>query len=90
MMRLDFSGEPAFILGPNAKLARKALAGGYKYKRMQVSGEARFQERPDKNRYSHIADAIQYLVLGAVGGDKVVGGYGNTELDYSQSYKGVV
>lgn len=90
MMRLDFTGEPAFLLGPKAKLARKALAGGYKYKRMQVSGEARFQERPDKNRYSHIADAIQYLTLGAVGGVRVVGGYSTKELDYSETQRGVV
>lgn len=90
MMRLDMSGEPAFILGPKAKLARKALAGGYKYKRMQVSGEARFQERPDKNRYSHIADAIQYLVLGAVGGEKVIGGYSSKEIDYSTTARAVV
>jgi len=83
MQRLDFAGKPAFIVGPKAKMLRKALAGGYKYKRMQVTGDARFMDKPDKGRYSHVADALQYMVLGAVGGERVIGGYGNKAIDYS-------
>lgn len=90
MQRLDFSGRPAFVVGPKAKMLRKALAGGYKYKRIQVTGEQRFQDKPDKGRYSHVADALQYLVLGAVGGDRVVGGYGKQPIDYSATSKGIV
>lgn len=82
MMRLDFKGKPAFILGPKAKMVRKALAGGYKYKRMQVTGEERYQEKPDKGRYSHVADALQYCMLGAVGGERVMGGYGDFVPEY--------
>ena len=83
LQRLDFAARPAFLIGPKAKMTRKAFAGGYKYKRIQVTGQEKFQDKPDKGKYSHIADAVQYLVLGAVGGDNVVGGYGNQELDYS-------
>jgi hypothetical protein len=90
MQRLDFSGKPAFIVSPKAKMLRKALAGGYKYKRMQVSGEQRFQDKPDKGRYSHVADAMQYMVLGAVGGDRVIGGYGKQKVDYSATNRMVV
>jgi hypothetical protein len=90
MQRLDFGGKPAFIISPKAKMLRKALAGGYKYKRMQVSGEARFQDKPDKGRYSHVADAMQYMVLGAVGGDRVIGGYGKQKVDYSTTNRMVV
>lgn len=90
MGRLDFSSKPAFIVGPKAKMLRKALAGGYKYKRMQVSGEAKFQDKPDKGRYSHVADALQYLMLGAVGGERVIGGYGKQEIDYSETNKLVI
>lgn len=82
MMRLDFSGHPAFMVFPRANLTRKALAGGYKYKRMNVSGSERFQEKPDKGRYSHAADALQYAVLGAVGDSAVIGGYGDQKIDY--------
>ncbi len=38
--------------------------GGYHYRRMQVTGE-RFEERPNKNKFSHVHDALQYLVIGA-------------------------
>lgn len=77
--------EPAFLLCPHkAPMTRKALAGGYKYKRMMVTGQERYQDKPDKGRYSHIGDALQYLFLGAVGGDRVVGGYGDQVIDYSQ------
>ena len=31
---------------------------------MEVSGE-RYADKPDKNMYSHIHDALQYLLLGA-------------------------
>ena len=86
MQRLDFTGKPAFIVGPKAIMCRKSLAGGYKYKRMQVSGEQRFQDKPDKqSKYSHVGDAIQYLMLGAVGGDRVIGGYGKKDIDYSET-----
>jgi hypothetical protein len=85
------TGKPAFLLCANkAKMCRKALAGGYKYRRMQVSGQERFQDKPDKGRYSHIGDAIQYMTLGAVGGDRVVGGISNNELDYSTTNRIVV
>ena len=90
MQRLDFKGNPAFLLGPKAKMIRKALSGGYKYKRMQVTGEARFQDKPDKGRYSHVADALQYMMLGAVGGERVIGGYGSQEIDYSETNRLVV
>lgn len=90
MQRLDFRGKPAFIIGPKAPMARKACSGGYKYKRMQVSGQQRFQDKPDKGRYSHVGDGIQYLFLGAVGGERVVGGYSNKPIDQSELRKGIV
>jgi len=90
LQRLDFSGQPAFTVCPAANMTRKAFAGGYKYKRLQVSGEQRFVDKPDKGKYSHISDAVQYLVLGALGGDRVIGGYGKQEIDYSQTEKGIV
>ena len=43
---------------------RKALAGGYCYKRLQVSGEDRFRDVPDKNMHSHVAESLQYALIG--------------------------
>lgn len=90
MQRLDFRGQPAFLVGPKAIMTRKALSGGYKYKRMQVSGQQRFQDKPDKGRYSHVGDAVQYLFLGAVGGDRVIGGFGKQEIDQSELRRSIV
>jgi hypothetical protein len=83
MQRLDFTGYPAFCITPGAPTVRKACAGGYKYKRMAVAGAERYQDKPDKGKYSHAGDALQYMFLGSVGGDRVVGGYSDTIIDYS-------
>jgi hypothetical protein len=58
-------GEPGLIVHPNCRMLRKAMAGGYQYKRVQVSGEERFRDAPDKNMYSHVAEAGQYMLVGA-------------------------
>lgn len=65
MTTLVMGGQPALVLSPRCKMLRKALAGGYRYRRLQVAGEERYTDVPDKGRYSHVADAQQYLMLGA-------------------------
>ena len=57
-------GEPALLIHPQAKLLRKAMGGGYAYKRLQIGGEERFRDVPDKNHFSHVAESLQYLLLG--------------------------
>jgi len=58
-------GRPGLMICPNATHIRKALAGGYHYQRINASGTARYQEIPQKDEHSHIADALQYALLGA-------------------------
>jgi hypothetical protein len=58
-------GEPGLIIHPNCKMLRKAMSGGYNYRRLQVSGEERYRDVPDKNIYSHVAEAGQYMLVGA-------------------------
>ena len=89
LMRLDFTGKPAFQLTPGCPTLRKAMSGGYRYKRMQVSGDEKFQDRPDKGKFSHVGDSCQYMVLGSVGDSRVVGGYGDKPIDYSQVNIGI-
>jgi len=60
-------GEPALIVHPRCKQLIKALAGGYQFKRVLVSGADRYHDVPDKNMHSHVAEAGQYLVLGMGG-----------------------
>lgn len=91
LQRLDFAGNPGFCIGPKAPMIRKAMAGGYKYKRMQVTGHDKFMDKPDKGRYSHVADSLQYLMLGAGEGGKVIKNESwNDKIDYSQIDKLVV
>lgn len=86
LQRLDFAGNPGFVVTAGAPMVRKALAGGYKYKRVAVSGAERFMDKPDKGRYSHVADALQYLMVGAGEGGKVIenGSWGN-EINYEKT-----
>ena len=64
-------GLPGFMIDPRCKELIKGFEGGYSYRRIQVSGE-RYDDRPEKNRFSHIHDALQYLMLGAGEGRKVM------------------
>jgi hypothetical protein len=72
LMRM-IDGKPGLMISPKCKTARKGMAGGYCYKRMQVVGEERFKDMPDKvNIFSHICEAGQYLMLGAGEGNAVI------------------
>lgn len=65
-------GHPGLVIDPRCKMLRKAMAGAYHYKRVEVSGSERYQDKPDKGMYSHVAEALQYLCLGAGEGREVV------------------
>ena len=91
LSRMDFAGNPAFLVGPKAIMIRKALSGGYKYRRMAVAGQERFTDKPDKGQYSHVADALQYLMVGAGEGGKIIENQDwGKPLDYSHSAAGIV
>ena len=63
-MRRLVDGRPAFLVDLECcPVLAAALAGQYAYPRMAVASE-RYADRPMKNRYSHVADALQYLMLG--------------------------
>lgn len=56
-------GKPAFMLNPRCTNLRKGFLGRYKYERLKTSGAARYKDRPVKDIYSHIQDALQYACL---------------------------
>ncbi len=59
MMQI-YKGKPGLLLHPRCKTLRKAFSGGYHFRRLQTS-EERYTSIPNKNHYSHIADAAMYL-----------------------------
>ena len=66
-------GKPGLIISPECKTLRKGMAGGYCRKRIQVSGEERYRDMPDKeNIFSHVCEALQYNLLGAGEGKNVI------------------
>jgi len=57
-------GAPGLLVHPACRVLRKAMAGGYAYKRVQAGGAAKFRDVPDKNGFSHVAESLQYLLVG--------------------------
>jgi hypothetical protein len=53
-------GKPGLGVHPRCKTLRRGFLGRYRYARMQVSGE-RYTDKPEKNAYSHVHDAAQYV-----------------------------
>ena len=58
-------GGPGCLFDPSAREIINALRGGYRYK-MKKNGE--HEDKPEKNEYSHVADAHQYACLHADNG----------------------
>jgi hypothetical protein len=65
-------GNSGVLIDYRCKELIKGFEGGYHYRRMQVSGE-RYEDKPSKDRFSHIHDALQYLMLGSGEGRQVMG-----------------
>ena len=63
MTRL-IQGKPGFLIDSRCNRIRKSLSGGYHYKRVQISGQERFKDQPNKNQHSHVGDALGYALLG--------------------------
>lgn len=65
-------GKPGMLLDPSCTMLRRGFQSGYHYRRMAVGGHARYDDKPDKNKYSHIHDGLQYLFLGGGEARKLV------------------
>ena len=72
LTRLCMDGKPAFLISPKCKMWRKGLAGGFCYKRVQVAGDERYKDEPDKNKYSHVCEAGEYGLMSAGEGRKAL------------------
>lgn len=60
-------GQPAYRISTRCKMLRRGYLGGYRYRRVQVVGEERYTDTPEKNQFSHPHDAHQYAAMHAAG-----------------------
>jgi len=68
----DIDGRPGLTLSPRCRTLISGMAGAWRYRRLLVSGEARYQDAPEKNRFSHVCEAAQYLLAGAGEGRRLL------------------
>jgi hypothetical protein len=74
LLRLVTGGVPALWVSRACKILRRGFNGGYKYKRLSVSGGARYEDKPDKRtRFADVHDALQYLLIGMGEGRRMKG-----------------
>lgn len=58
-------GEPGILIHKRCATLRKGLSGGFHFRRLQVTGEDRYRDVPEKNIYSHVCEALEYDVVSA-------------------------
>lgn len=71
MLSTLIHGVPALVISSKCKTLRKGLNGGYQYKRVNVSGE-KYAEKPDKGKFSHVCNALEYLINGMGAGRELM------------------
>jgi hypothetical protein len=52
-----------FLIDPSCNVLRKGFISEYKYEKISSSKADRFKEKPEKNIYSHVHDALQYACV---------------------------
>jgi hypothetical protein len=62
-LRKMVGGRPCMMVSPKAIRVRQGFNGSYYYTRVQVHNDERYRDMPEKNEYSHPADALQYICL---------------------------
>lgn len=65
------SRDGGFVISPHLVHTREAMAGGYVFKESR-NNKGQVSDIPDKNEYSHIADALQYACMFARFGTRYI------------------
>lgn len=58
---------PALIISRRCKVLRKGFASHYRYMKRKQAENSTLGPKPEKNDWSHVQDALQYLMLGTKG-----------------------
>lgn len=65
VLEQNIGSQPKIVFDKKCKVLLRGFNGGYRYRQLNVSGDTRHDEKPEKNRYSDVQDALQYLLCGA-------------------------
>ena len=83
---IGMDGKPRLIVLPKAKMIRKGLGGGFCYKRVMTAGDEKYHDEPDKNKYSHYVEGLEYGLQGeGEGSDAINRSNGSGLEDWSVS-----
>ena len=66
-------GQPAFLISNCCRVFIKGMASHYRYRRIKVAGTERYEDKAEKNPWSHPIEAGQYGIIGAGGAHEVLG-----------------
>jgi hypothetical protein len=64
LTRMIDGREPGLLISPTCKVARKGMNSGYRLRKVQLIGVDRYEDKPEKNEFSHVIEAGQYGMLG--------------------------
>lgn len=63
-LNLMIDGQPGFLISrEGCPILVKGFMSGYHYKRVSISGDERYHDKPNKNKYSHPHDGLQYRLM---------------------------
>ncbi|QJQ31815.1 hypothetical protein GV829_04600 [Sphingomonas lacunae] len=64
LSRLVEAGRPGLLVSSECKVLRRGFNSGYVFRRTALAGgDGRYENKPVKNQYSHVHDALQYLMV---------------------------
>jgi hypothetical protein len=69
-------GQPAIVVDRSCTILIAGLSGEYQFKRIQISGEERYHDEPNKDPTSHVCEALHYGLMGA----------GESDVLFNQGY----
>ncbi|MCA0451220.1 MAG: hypothetical protein LCH62_15860, partial [Proteobacteria bacterium] len=74
LRQMDGDGNARFLLdGETCPVLRAGFQSGYHFRKMQIAGADLYADEPEKNRFSHPHDGLQYLMVGAGEGRAFLG-----------------
>jgi len=78
VLESNVDSQPKILVSRKCKILRRGFNGGYRYRKLNKSGdEAQYDPKPEKNRFSDVHDALQYLLTGAGEMQKIKRGGGD-------------